>query len=456
MADGPFSDVLRLLRGLAGLADAGGLTDTELLECFLARRDQAAFEAPVARHGPMVLGICRNLPRDPHAAEDAFQATFLILAHKAGSIGQRDLLANWLYGVARRVAARARAATCRRHAREKQGIDPVRAEPSREALDEELRRVVHEELDRLPAKYRTPLVLCYLAGKTQAEVARQLGWTTGMVRGRLERARERLRGRLTRRGLALAGTAWAAALCRTEAAAAVPPLLLKAAVRTALPVAAGRAAVAGGTSARAVLLAQGVLKKTLLTKHGMAAALLLALSAAGAALLAHRAGAPDPPAGGPADVPVALAPQVDAKDPGWPAAKGAQEPLPQDRPAPEVRTTWQGRATLRGHANTISCQAFSPDGKFLASAGDDDGTVKLWDVPSAQQARTLKGHTGRVACVAFSADGRTLASGSDDTFIKLWDVATGKEVRTLDGHEASAVLSVAFSPDDKVLASRGG
>src|SRR5262249_35169506 len=100
--------------------------------------------------------------------------------------------------------------------------------------------------------------------------------------------------------------------------------------------------------------------------------------------------------------------------------------------------------------------AFSPAGKVLASAGDDDGTVKLWDMPSAQQARILKGHTGRVACVAFSANGRTLASGSDDTFIKLWDGATGKELRTLDGHDASAVLSVAFSPDGKVLASRGG
>src|SRR5437868_14284770 len=220
MADGPLTDVLRYLRRLAP-RDAAAETDRALLERFIRDRDESAFEALLSRHGPMVWGVCRGLLSDPHAAEDAFQATFLILVRKAGSVGRRELIANWLYGVAQRVARRARAAAARRHGKEQRATE-VTAFGTDDAASAELVRVIHEELDRLPTKYRSPVVLCCLEGKTCEEAASELGWTRGAVRGRLERARGRLRERLVRRGVALSAALLADPLTGQGLAAVVP------------------------------------------------------------------------------------------------------------------------------------------------------------------------------------------------------------------------------------------
>lgn len=187
------------------------VSDATLLERFVTRREEAAFAALVQRHGPLVLGVCRRILRNSHDAEDVFQATFLVLARKAGCIPWQTSVAKWLYVVAERLALHARAGRLLRLAREHPvsldddgGQFPAEeADPLAEIARRELRRVLDDELHQLPEKYRAPLVLCYLEGKTNEEAARELGWPTGSMSRRLERARTLLRLRLLSRGLSL-------------------------------------------------------------------------------------------------------------------------------------------------------------------------------------------------------------------------------------------------------------
>jgi len=177
-------------------------TDAELIDHFVSRRDHNAFAILVRRHGPMVFGVCRRVLRDPHDAEEAFQVTFLVLVRKAGSLRQPERLANWLYGVASRVAHKTKRTTARRDAHERSAavsnvVAPVTVGPDRA----EVRAVIDEEMVALPEKYRAPLVLCYLEGLTNEDAARKLGWPTGSMSYRLARGRELLRRRLARRGL---------------------------------------------------------------------------------------------------------------------------------------------------------------------------------------------------------------------------------------------------------------
>src|SRR5215472_6015997 len=178
-------------------------SDRELLDCFVQRRDDAAFAALVRRHGPMVLSVCRRVLRHAQDTEDAFQATFLVLARKAARLRRPELLANWLYGVAYRTAQHARERSARRHQREREAASMPAPTTDPESPQLELRRVLDEELHRLPEKYRLPLVLCYLEGKTNKEAACLLGWPSGSMAHRLERGRDLLRERL---GARLAAT----------------------------------------------------------------------------------------------------------------------------------------------------------------------------------------------------------------------------------------------------------
>jgi RNA polymerase sigma factor (sigma-70 family) len=179
-----------------------GLSEWQLLERYVERRDEVAFEALVTRHGPMVLGVCRRLLGGSPEAEDAFQATFLVLVRRARDLRPRDAIGPWLYGVATRVAARARAQVARHRRFQASGLDlPVPDQPGG-AVDPDLVEILDQELSRLPGKYRSPVVLCYLEGRTHEEAARDLQWPLGTVKGRLSRARELLRSRLARRGFA--------------------------------------------------------------------------------------------------------------------------------------------------------------------------------------------------------------------------------------------------------------
>ena len=222
MARGPMGSLARLLEG----GSVAGLTDGQLLDRFASRGGagaEAAFEALVIRHGPMVARVCRQSLRDPHDVEDAFQATFLILVRRADSIGERDLLGPWLYGVAHRVARKARAVAGKRRGREggQAGFDPpARLDPA-VRVDVDLAPVLHEEVNRLPAKYRQPVILCHLQGLTHAEAAHELAWPVGTVSVRLARARKILADRLTRRGITTASVATVSATLTAEASAAL-------------------------------------------------------------------------------------------------------------------------------------------------------------------------------------------------------------------------------------------
>jgi RNA polymerase sigma factor (sigma-70 family) len=249
-----------------------GLSEGELLDRFVRGRDESAFEILVARHGPMVLGVCRSLLRDPNDVDDAFQATFLVLVRKAATLRQYELLANWLYGVAIRVAMRARSQAARRMGRfGSQGSieklvaaeDLARSHDSPASLmDSEPAPWLHQEVGRLPEKYRTPVVLCYFEGLTHDEAASRMGCPLGTVKGRLARARDLLRRRLTRRGLALSAAALASQLAAPHAQAAVPAALEMATARAALSLASSAtAALAWGSSISipVTALAEGVL-----------------------------------------------------------------------------------------------------------------------------------------------------------------------------------------------------
>jgi RNA polymerase sigma factor (sigma-70 family) len=270
-------DVFRQLRTLFGAGTTVGVDDLQLLERFVSGRDEAAFEALIARHGPMVLGVCRRFLANPADVDDAFQATFLVLVKRAGSLRNRDLLAHWLYGVANRVAMHARSEASRRPPIVPVGVMPA---PSADLEQRELRSMLDEEIQRLPERFRLPVVLCYLEGLTHEEAAQRLGCPLGTVNSRLATARERLRDRLTRRGLAsTAGLLSALVLSRGAPAGVlldVPAPLVHSTVQAALQFAQGPAVAAGTVSATAFALAKGVLTSMFFTKLKTLAAVVLA------------------------------------------------------------------------------------------------------------------------------------------------------------------------------------
>jgi RNA polymerase sigma factor (sigma-70 family) len=265
-----------------------GLGEVQLLERFVERRDEPAFAALVARHGPMVLGVCRKLLADPLDVEDAFQATFLVLVRRAGSLKDRDRLAPWLFGVARKVATRARADLARRRDRERSGVDAIAATYALDGETRELGRALIEEIDRLPASLREPILLCCVEGLTYDEAASQLRSTTPAIRGRLARARGRLKDRLTRRGFAPTVGSLGALLTAEAVSAAVPLRLLKFTIQVAK---------AGAVPADVLILAEGVLRTMILTKSKILAAAVMSCCVAGSSLgvVAQQQQSPAPP-----------------------------------------------------------------------------------------------------------------------------------------------------------------
>jgi RNA polymerase sigma factor (sigma-70 family) len=233
-----------LFGGSANSSEYEALTDGQLLEKFVHRHDEAAFAALVRRHGPMVLGVCRRVLRHNHDAEDALQATFLVLAEKAQRLQRPELLANWLYGVAYRTALHARQRIVRCRKQEREAATMFVPGSDQEMASQELQRVLDDELARLPEKYRAPLVLCYLEGKTNEEAARLLGWPVGSMSYRLARGRELLRGRLQARLALLSLFLPSISLVECLQPATVSPLLATTTVHAAVIVAGAKIAAA--------------------------------------------------------------------------------------------------------------------------------------------------------------------------------------------------------------------
>ena len=414
MAIDTLGAALRQLNRLFADGVVAGLSDAELLNRFLYHGDAVAFEALLARHGPMVLSVCRGILRDPYDAEDAFQATFLVLARTGGTIRGRDALAGWLHRVAHRVANRANVAVARRRRLERQvGQMAVATSTNGPATSDEWLPALHEEIARLPEKCRLAVVHCDLEGMTQEQAAAQLHWSRRTLQLRLAEGRARLRRRLDRRGLAPDGAALGAALLR-EARAAVPAAWNEATVRAAVAV-VNPTMTAWAASPAAQQLAREVYKIMLLKKLTSASAALLA-----AGLIGWGASA----------ALVSL---------GQDSPQGASAPAPStDRPTAEtaVPRTRPGSADTAG-TFPVRGRVLDPDGKPVAGAGVyvRPYAERGWSENDPMTAR----QKGRVAST--DADGRfhfELDKGASDG--SYWSGVTG-------WHKAQiAVAAPGFAP----------
>lgn len=269
----------RSIRVLFGLGRIGTLTDGQLLERFTSgdgESGELAFAAIVERHGPMVLGVCKSVLGDEDAARDAFQATFLILLRKSRSLWTRDSLAPWLHRVARRAAANARSAGERRRFHERRAAESRATYANPVDRDDEVARILHEEIARLPIRYRVPLVICDLEGRTHEEASRHLRCPIGTVKSRLSRGRERLRDRMTRRGIGLS-VGLIAARSAERARAAIPESLIDGTLEIVKRIATGREAV--GAASSAVVLSRRVLRAMFLKQWAMTATFATAVAA---------------------------------------------------------------------------------------------------------------------------------------------------------------------------------
>jgi RNA polymerase sigma factor (sigma-70 family) len=293
MVNGRANTALRQVARVFHDGTLAGLSDRQILERFVDRRDDTAFEGLIVRHGPMVLNVCRQLLRDPHDVEDAFQTVFLVLVRKARGVRVEGSLGPWLYAVANRVAARARANRRRIQAREISACVELAASMPDKAFDRlELAGVIQEELGRLPERLRAPVVLCYLQGMTHELAAGQLGCPVGTVRSRLSRARAQLLARMTRRGLTLSAAALVSALEPSSSAAAIPPIVRTKLIKLAIRSVSESASTVGGlgASASVAALLEGVLNVMRIKKLAITAVGLVALGTL-SLVIANRAAA---------------------------------------------------------------------------------------------------------------------------------------------------------------------
>ncbi len=388
--------------------------DNELLRNYLAAGDPDSFAALVRRHGPLVWRVCRQVLGHHHDAEDAFQATFLLLARKAGTVRARTHLAGFLHGVAYRVAMTARRAAARRRVREGHAASRDQPSPDWEAAWREVQTLLHEEIDRLPAKYREPFLLCCVEGMGRSEAARQLNLKEGTVWSRLAEARGRLRSRLARRGIDLPAVLGATALTAVAGQAA-PAGIEKVTIDAIL----GGAAV---RSAGAAELARKVSMTMLITRMKLAAALLVltGVLATGVGLVARPGVREDQPKQ-----------EFTAAGPAAPAErpKAGLDRHGDALPAGALLRI----GTLRYRTGSGTDQAvLSPDGKTVAASSESG--VDLIDLAGGKRltlrdTNVRNGFGNMISFLAFTAGGKELVTATEGYNLRVWDVATGKLLR---------------------------
>ena len=425
MSRGRLTPILHQIRRLLGSAEAAVQSDGGLLERFTAHGDEAAFTLLVQRHGPLVHDVCRRVLGNDADADDAFQAVFLVLARQAASIRKRDSVASWLFGVALRCARKAKTQAGRRRHHESQVPTMATTEPAAAESLEHLRPLLDEEMEHLPEKFRAPLVLCYLQGKTNEQAARELCCPAGSMSWRLVRGKELLRQRLERRGVALSAAALAVLLDSGAAPAALAAPLAAETVRAAI-----QFVQPDGLTGPAAELAEGVLAamaktywKTVLFLSLLGAAATGAVAAAGWGLAVRR-------------------------NPAVPVAAPAAPPMLDQHgdPLPPGAVGRLGTVRLRHHGN-IHCVAYAPDGATLASSGEG-GAVFLWDRATGRELRRIDTGAMLIPQVKFSPDGKILAATGHGG-VGLYDVATGRSLRRLAAE--AWVHAIHFSPDGKTL-----
>jgi RNA polymerase sigma factor (sigma-70 family) len=455
------------LRYIEALFDGGAVaeqTDRQLLEVFTGGDRMAAelaFTVLVKRHGPMVYRACQAILSDPHAAEDAFQATFLVLARKAGGLWVRDSLGPWLLSVAQHVARCARAGASRRRAHERTAVALAMPTICDEAWDDR-DAILHEELSRLPARYRAVAILCDLEGLTQKQAADRLGWPDGTVRSRLARARDRLRERLTRRGMAPAVIPAAPRPSIDLTSAALVQSTVQAALRPASGQVVGAMAAAGVVPAAVATLAEKGMRTMWLARSKMLACVLVLLGGSTAGVLAFARRPKDPAKPG--------VPEAQAVAAAPPAVKEGR--VTDTRPGVS-RVLPVAEGGVRG-------VAFGPEGRIAAgyafsSPGGgrpDRGGVVIFDARGERVRPAplkLKEDEGPVRGVAFGPEGR-IAVGYDDRIggggVVIFDRdgggdevifdRAGERFRpgSLDVKEG-VVMGMAFGPEGRIAASYG-
>lgn len=420
MANVSTSTLMQYLCNLLG-EDTGAATDRNLLERFAAQHDETAFAGLMKRYGPMVWTVCRRVLGDDHDAEDAFQATFLILSRKAGSIRRRASVGSWLHGVAVHVAQSAKTAAARRRLREGRAPGKTPEQPLADVTVREAQAILDEELARLPDKHRAPIIYCCLEGATRDEAARRLGVPPSLLKSRLEEGRKRLRQRLIRRGLTLPAALGAALLAEGVTPAALPAGLGQATIKFAVAAAAGQSAA---IPVNILALADAACKSLGVIKLKAAVLLLLAgLVGAGAGLATFHRGDPQPNAQANPPAGKQKSDQIEAK----------QVRLdPRGDPLPEAAVLRFGSARLR-HGGVIWNSALSPDGKLLATAGRH--SVIVWNLETGKPLHRFKcDHGNTFVCpgLAFSPSGTRLGYVRNNYFACVWDLQIGKELRRFE------------------------
>lgn len=483
--------LMRLLPELRRIA-APPASDADLLGRFVRQRDETAFTLLVERHWPMVQHVCRRVLGDAHAAEDACQATFLVLARKAAAVGRPAMLAGWLYRVAHRVALKARCANCRWHATSARAVprDAV-PDPLSELTGRELLVVLEEELQRLPETYRMAVVCCCLESLTLDEAAVRLGCTAGALRGRLERGRACLHRRLLKRGLTLPAVLAAAEIARGSTTASAVAVTVKAALAFGSPL-AGTAPI----PVEAVRLANAVLRGTAFTylKAALVLSLALGVAAVGVGMLSQPPPAVPRPQAAPPPQPAREKPRTDRQ--GDPLPAGAVMRLGTVRlrnsesflgmHTAALAYTRDGRAIVSGGWGGAAVwdaatgklirrvgielpQSFgpahvSPDDKLVAIGGwgpERDTAGAVYEIGTGRRLYSFGNLGSQHVWGRFSPDGKILAAYGTDNEIQLHDAGSGRRLRPLAGHKfgqggGGTVVDVVFTPDSKTLISAGG